>query len=180
MLLNAREAMGRIDGESETFVPVAFGWQNSAAQGGARANSILRRWTNLGVVLVHRFTQNQRDEVRTMDIAGALASDPGAKQQTYAHVGMQVRRLTPRECERLRELPDDYTLVTHRGKPAADGPRVLSVGQSRWRSSAGSGGRFSGASRNPVALEWRNGQRRTHTRRNVGRWNQRARRDGRG
>ena len=29
------------------------------------------------------FAQNQRDEVRTMDVAGALAAKPGAKQQTY-------------------------------------------------------------------------------------------------
>jgi site-specific DNA-cytosine methylase len=29
------------------------------------------------------FTQNQRDEVRLMDKAGALAAEPGAKQQTY-------------------------------------------------------------------------------------------------
>jgi DNA (cytosine-5)-methyltransferase 1 len=29
------------------------------------------------------FAQNQRDEVRTMQVAGALAAEPGAKQQTY-------------------------------------------------------------------------------------------------
>jgi len=29
------------------------------------------------------FAQNQRDEVRTMDVAGALAAEPGMKQQTY-------------------------------------------------------------------------------------------------
>lgn len=29
------------------------------------------------------FAQNQRDEVRQMDIAGALAAEPGMKQQTY-------------------------------------------------------------------------------------------------
>ena len=29
------------------------------------------------------FAQNQRDEVRMMDVAGALAAEPGAKQQTY-------------------------------------------------------------------------------------------------
>lgn len=29
------------------------------------------------------FAQNQRDEVRLMDVAGALAAEPGAKQQTY-------------------------------------------------------------------------------------------------
>jgi site-specific DNA-cytosine methylase len=41
-----------------------------------------------------------------------------------------VRRLTPRECERLQGFPDDYTLVTYRNKPAADGPRYRALGNS--------------------------------------------------
>lgn len=44
--------------------------------------------------------------------------------------GMRVRRLTPRECERLQGFPDDYTLVPVRGKPAADGPRYKALGNS--------------------------------------------------
>jgi DNA (cytosine-5)-methyltransferase 1 len=39
-----------------------------------------------------------------------------------------VRRLTPRECERLQGIPDDHTLVPYRGKPAADGPRYKAIG----------------------------------------------------
>ena len=41
-----------------------------------------------------------------------------------------VRRLTPRECERLQGFSDDFTLVPHRGKPAADGPRYKALGNS--------------------------------------------------
>lgn len=41
-----------------------------------------------------------------------------------------VRRLTPRECERLQGFPDDWTLVPYRGKPAADGPRYAACGNS--------------------------------------------------
>jgi DNA (cytosine-5)-methyltransferase 1 len=41
-----------------------------------------------------------------------------------------VRRLTPRECERLQGFPDDYTLVEYRGKLAADGPRYKALGNS--------------------------------------------------
>ena len=41
-----------------------------------------------------------------------------------------MRRLTPRECERLQGFPDDWTLVEHRGKPAADGPRYRALGNS--------------------------------------------------
>jgi DNA (cytosine-5)-methyltransferase 1 len=41
-----------------------------------------------------------------------------------------VRRLTPRECERLQGFPDDYTAITYRNKPAADGPRYQALGNS--------------------------------------------------
>ena len=41
-----------------------------------------------------------------------------------------VRRLTPRECERLQGFPNDYTLIEYRGKPAADGPRYKALGNS--------------------------------------------------
>ena len=43
---------------------------------------------------------------------------------------MAVRRLTPRECERLQGFPDDYTAIAYRKKPAADGPRYKALGNS--------------------------------------------------
>lgn len=118
------------------------------------------------------FAQNQRDEVRPLTIAGALAAEPGTKQQTYvafdckAGTGFQsvaadgvtptlramsalgrdngggqlavqhdmaVRRLTPRECERLQGFPDDYTQILWRKKAAEDcpdGPRYRALGNS--------------------------------------------------
>ena len=42
----------------------------------------------------------------------------------------QVRRLTPTECERLQGFPDNFTNITFRGKPAADGPRYKALGNS--------------------------------------------------
>jgi DNA (cytosine-5)-methyltransferase 1 len=39
-----------------------------------------------------------------------------------------VRRLTPRECERLQGFPDDYTLVPYRRKLAPNGPRYRALG----------------------------------------------------
>lgn len=53
------------------------------------------------------------------------AAGPGAVGTPSA-----VRRLTPRECERLQGFPDDYTLVPNRGKPMADGPRYKALGNS--------------------------------------------------
>lgn len=40
----------------------------------------------------------------------------------------QVRRLTPKECERLMGFPDDYTAIEYRGKPATDAPRYKVLG----------------------------------------------------
>lgn len=42
----------------------------------------------------------------------------------------QVRRLMPVECERLQGMPDDWTQVPYRGKPAADAPRYKAIGNS--------------------------------------------------
>ena len=39
-----------------------------------------------------------------------------------------VRRLTPRECERLQGFPDDWTAIEWRGKPAPDSLRYKAVG----------------------------------------------------
>lgn len=47
--------------------------------------------------------------------------------------GPSVRRLTPRECERLQGFPDDWTKIPYRGKPAdecPDGPRYKAIGNS--------------------------------------------------
>ncbi len=86
---------------------------------------------NAGGQVAVAFAQNQRDEVREMDVAGALAAEPGMKQTTYLRTGMQVRRLTPRECERLQGAEDDWTLVPNAaGKPMADGPRYKMLGNS--------------------------------------------------
>ncbi len=42
----------------------------------------------------------------------------------------RVRRLMPIECERVQGMPDDYTLVPYRGKPATDTPRYKAIGNS--------------------------------------------------
>lgn len=48
-----------------------------------------------------------------------------------AQPAMQVRRLTPVECERLQGFPDGYTNIPWRGKPESpDGPRYKALGNS--------------------------------------------------
>ena len=39
-----------------------------------------------------------------------------------------LRAFTPRECERLQGLPDDWTLVPHDARPACDAPRYRAIG----------------------------------------------------
>ncbi len=65
----------------------------------------------------------------TEDLAPAM----GAKNPTAVATAMQVRRLTPRECERLQGFPDGYTAIPWRKKPASecpDGPRYKALGNS--------------------------------------------------
>ena len=69
-------------------------------------------------------------------IAATLTRDCGSASHagvTFVQRGYVVRRLTPRECERLQGFPDDWTLIPWRGKPAADCPdshRYKAVGNS--------------------------------------------------
>lgn len=53
--------------------------------------------------------RNQRNEIREMKISGALTKDRSSKQFSYLVEDMQVRRLTPTECERLQGFPDGWT-----------------------------------------------------------------------
>lgn len=67
------------------------------------------------------------------DIFPTLKADHGrgaSDQQPHVVNAMQVRRLTPRECERLQGFPDDHTAIPFRGKPAADSPRYRALGNS--------------------------------------------------
>jgi DNA (cytosine-5)-methyltransferase 1 len=61
--------------------------------------------------------------------------DPMFTLQATAQHGVSsaiigVRRLTPRECERLQGFPDDYTLIPWRRGKAPDGPRYKALGNS--------------------------------------------------
>jgi len=84
------------------------------------------------------FTQNQREEVRLLGSASATLKAPGTHEQTFMAQATGVRRLTPRECERLQGFPDDYTLVPSGGhgrrvdptRLAPDGPRYKALGNS--------------------------------------------------
>lgn len=81
---------------------------------------------------------NQREEVRYdggdgSTIGAVPATRSGKQVQAVVEDGGLIRRLTPRECERLQGFPDDWTKVPYRGKPAdecPDGPRYRAIGNS--------------------------------------------------
>lgn len=61
---------------------------------------------------------------------GNASADNGS---LFARHGSAVRRLTPRECERLQGFPDDWTRIPWRGATAEncpDGPRYKACGNS--------------------------------------------------
>ena len=142
-----RAGMG-VGAESDPMFTLQAGKQHAVAhtvalrgrEGGATAElggevaTALRASTGGGdkphVLSANAFAQNTRDEVRMVGGDGELAAQPGMKQTTYVAPTLAVRRLTPRECERLQGFPDDLTLVPYRNKPAADGPRYKALGNS--------------------------------------------------
>ena len=159
MSLNAKGGSGRMDGESETFVahalrsdgfdasedgsgrgtplvPVAFSAKDYGADFGGTAPTLRamphdRSHANAGGQVAVCVQEGQTG-VREYATAGTVRSDaPGTQpggsliRDRYA-----VRRLTPRECERLQGFKDDYTLIPYRGKLAADGPRYRAIGNS--------------------------------------------------
>ena len=207
VVIDERDVVAALD-----FKPVAFLYNQ-----GAKARSLGISEISPTLKTDHNpvvaFASNQRDEVRELEVAGALAAQPGIKQQTYIcradgqtnamtsvdmaptltshakkdppliypaedstgedepvtsqiHGGkpgggkgaliqrdmsatlsthntqtpitgdhekrdLTVRRLTPRECERLQGFPDDYTDIPYRNKEhAPDGPRYKALGNS--------------------------------------------------
>jgi DNA (cytosine-5)-methyltransferase 1 len=66
------------------------------------------------------------------DVTAPLTTGTDQNAQIIAQ-RWRVRRLTPRECERLQGFPDDFTRIPYRGKRAdlcPDGPRYKALGNS--------------------------------------------------
>ena len=72
---------------------------------------------------------SEAEPAPTLSAAGTRMGNRAPQVQA----GMAVRRLTPRECERLQGFPDDYTAIPWKRKPAGecpDGPRYKALGNS--------------------------------------------------
>jgi DNA (cytosine-5)-methyltransferase 1 len=76
---------------------------------------------------------NSRSIGYSETVSPTLPSNAGGNTTPSLLQAMTVRRLTPRECERLQGFPDDYTLIPWRKKAAGDcpdGPRYKALGNS--------------------------------------------------
>lgn len=64
--------------------------------------------------------------------SGTMGTNQNASGRASAKIrqGMHVRRLLPSECEKLQGFSGTHTAITHRGKPACDGPRYKAIGNS--------------------------------------------------
>jgi DNA (cytosine-5)-methyltransferase 1 len=76
------------------------------------------------------YVRTDEDTSKTLDAATGL--NPTCSQGgTAVMQSMQVRRLTPVECERLQGFPDGYTNIAWRKKAESpDGPRYKALGNS--------------------------------------------------
>ena len=66
--------------------------------------------------------RNSKEDI----INGAVQASNCLNSNKVVRTQYAVRRLTPRECERLQGLPDDWTLINH--KSCSDSARYKAVG----------------------------------------------------
>ena len=67
------------------------------------------------------------------EVQNCLRASSGGGDKPHVLTAMQVRRLTPVECEKLQGFEPGYTAIPWRGKPASecpDGPRYKALGNS--------------------------------------------------
>jgi DNA (cytosine-5)-methyltransferase 1 len=132
VLADQAHALGRNNGQENAVF---------AIQAGATRANPLSGPDGVGVQEGLAYTIEARSEVQMVaDVSPTLRSgnmrnnsNPSTEVDMLVG-GPGVRRLTPRECERLQGMPDDYTLIPWRGKPAEecpDGPRYKAIGNSK-------------------------------------------------
>jgi DNA (cytosine-5)-methyltransferase 1 len=133
---SASAHLSSIDGAARGAPLVAFTAKDYAADAGhlaptLRAMPHAASHANGGGQIAICIQEGQTG-VRQHATAGAIRSSAPGTQPGGSLVmdRMTVRRLMPVECERLQGLPDGYTLIPFRGKPAADAPRYRAIGNS--------------------------------------------------
>jgi len=119
-------------------VPVAQPLAIRTAQTSANGHGIAENIAHIldqaqGQAVAHPVAFDSYNLCETGDITQTIKSPQGGVTESIGAVctALQVRRLTPVECERLQGFPDGYTNIPWRGKPESpDGPRYKALGNS--------------------------------------------------
>jgi DNA (cytosine-5)-methyltransferase 1 len=127
-------------GRGTPLVPVAFSCKDSAADAGAlsptlRSMNFDASHANGGgqVAVAFAATDYKNGKFEECTVSRGITTSADRTRSAPIVGGSAVRRLTPRECERLQGFPDDYTLIPWRGKKredCPDGPRYKALGNS--------------------------------------------------
>lgn len=135
-------SVGRNSGQENV---IAFSCKDSGLDAGEisptlRAMGHGASHANAGGQVAVAFQERGRSDGRSLEVGGDIAyaitapSGGGRSQERNVLTpDMHVRRLTPREYERLQGFPDDYTAIPRGRKTAdkcADGPRYKAIGNS--------------------------------------------------
>jgi len=107
--------------------PIAFSGQMSNPQTDVDIMQTLQAKNPMAVCLGGQHPNAGIGIDQSPTLTNAMGAGGGHIPITNA---MQVRRLTPVECERLQGFPDNYTDIKAKGKPTPDGPRYKALGNS--------------------------------------------------
>jgi DNA (cytosine-5)-methyltransferase 1 len=134
--ITASYGMGGVDWETK---PLVFGAQNSSNQGLSASTEVAPTLDTSKTPAVSygipgnwigRKPENGGNSTNAMK---NLAPNLTTADKHGVAYGVKVRRLTPKETERLQGFPDDYTRIPYRNKKAddcPDGPRYKAMGNS--------------------------------------------------
>lgn len=130
---------GYFDATAETMVAYRTTGNCGAWETGDRIDALCTSTDPNGTVLA--FAKNQEGTVTEGDVMQTIGADCGhasARPSPKVRGPFGVRRLTPRECERLQGFPEDWTRWGANGKEISDSARyrmlgnAVSVPVSRW------------------------------------------------
>jgi site-specific DNA-cytosine methylase len=107
--------------------PIAFSGQMSNPQTDVDMTQTLQAKNPMAVCLGGQHPNAGIGIDQSPTLTNAMGAGGGHIPITNA---MAVRRLTPKECERLQGFPDNYTDIKLRGKETPDGPRYKALGNS--------------------------------------------------
>ena len=91
----------------------------------------LEREDNVRIYENHR--KDSRYDEKTICPTVVAQYGTGGDNVPFVIENFRVRKLTPKECERLQGFPDNYTKISYRGKPkekCPDSPRYKAIGNS--------------------------------------------------